>query len=173
MANHKLIPSGWLRRESEKNLMPGRHGSLAHDVFHSGIDRMFDEFVNSIWGGMPAAQHEAEGFLRPSLDLRETDKEYALSVELPGVNEEDINIEIAPGNTLVISGEKKSEHEEGEKGKGAYRMERRYGSFYRALALPEDVKADAISASYTKGVLTVTIPKGETPGSRKIEIKKG
>ena len=81
---------------------------------------------------------------------------------------EDIEVRVS-GNVLTLSGEKKEETE--EKKEGFYRSERRYGSFFRTVDLPPGAKADAVTAEYDKGVLTVRIAKSEEPASRKIEVK--
>ena len=112
----------------------------------------------------------AEGMFKPSLDLGATDKEYTVTVELPGVDEKDVRLEIVNDN-LIIRGEKKQETEEQEK--NYYRMERSYGSFERVLSLPEDADQDGVKATFKKGVLTVTLPRKALPESdvKKIEVK--
>ncbi len=112
----------------------------------------------------------ADGFL-PRMDLSATEKAYAVTLEVPGVNEEDVKLEVRD-DTLIISGEKKRETREEDA--GFYRMERSYGSFQRSLALPEDAEISGITATRKDGVLSVNIPRKapETPTSRKIEISK-
>jgi HSP20 family protein len=92
-------------------------------------------------------------------------------VELPGVNPGDISIEVRD-NTLIIQGEKKSEHTEENKKNGYYQTERTYGSFRRVIELPDDAAEEAISASNKDGVLKIAIPRKEKSAaeSRKIEI---
>lgn len=108
-------------------------------------------------------------FLTPSIDVKESDKGFEVEAELPGVDEKDVQVTFDDG-VLTIKGEKKTEKEET---KGGYRMsERSYGSFMRALELT-GVDADKISASCTKGVLKVSLPKlaGAQSNSKKIEVK--
>ena len=98
----------------------------------------------------------------------ETDKQIEITAELPGLEEKDVQVNLAD-NVLTIRGEKKAEKEEKDK---AYRLvERSYGSFVRSLELPEGVNADAIKASIDKGVLKVTVPKPAPAQVKKIDVK--
>jgi HSP20 family protein len=106
----------------------------------------------------------------PAMDLVETEDNYVLRADLPGVSEGDVKIEL-DDNVLTISGERKSAHKEAKE--GYYRVERAYGSFSRTLTLPEGVDADAISASFDRGVLEVRVPKPEQRKPRKVEISAG
>jgi len=101
------------------------------------------------------------------MDLVEADDHFVLKADLPGLADDDVNIEVQDG-TLTISGERKSESEKREK--GWYRVERSFGRFSRSLTLPEGVDADKIEASFDKGVLEVRIPKPEERKPRRIEI---
>jgi HSP20 family protein len=98
--------------------------------------------------------------------VKETDAEYQVTAELPGLDEKDVKVELH-GATLVLEGEKKEEHE--EKKSGYVWSERRYGSFRRDIPLPEEVDREKIKAAFKKGVLTVTLPK--TPAARKTRRK--
>jgi HSP20 family protein len=127
------------------------------------IDRLFDDFTR----GFPAfANGKAE--LLPSMDVTETDKDIEITAELPGLEEKDVQINVAD-NLLTIRGEKKAEKEEQDKN---FRLvERSYGSFERTLELPDGVNADAIQANIAKGVLKVTVPKPAPTQAKKIEVK--
>jgi len=103
----------------------------------------------------------------PAMDLVEADDHFLLKADLPGLSEEDVAIEVRD-NALTISGERKAEHERRER--GWYRVERSFGRFSRSLSLPEGVDPDSISASFDRGVLSVTIPKPEQRKPRRIEI---
>jgi HSP20 family protein len=103
----------------------------------------------------------------PAMDLVEADDHFLLKADLPGVAEEDVAIEVRD-NALTISGERKAEHERRER--GWYRVERSFGRFSRSLSLPEGVDPDSISASFDRGVLSVTIPKPEQRKPRRIQI---
>ena len=104
----------------------------------------------------------------PAMDLVESEDHFLLKADLPGLAEEDVNIEIRD-NALTITGERKSEHEERER--GWYRLERSFGQFSRSLTLPEGVDSDAVEAHFDRGVLEVRIPKPEQRKPRRIAIK--
>ena len=106
----------------------------------------------------------------PAMDLVESEDHFVLKADLPGLGEDDVAIEIRD-NTLTISGERKSEYEQKER--GWYRVERSTGRFSRSLSLPDGVDADAVTASFDKGVLEVHIPKPEQRKPRRVQIKAG
>jgi HSP20 family protein len=104
----------------------------------------------------------------PPVDIAEDDKEYAIKVELPGVNKEDLRVSVE-GGVLSISGERKAEKE--EKNKKYHRIERTYGSFARSFTLPEGTASDKVSAEFKDGVLRVHLPKDETAKPKSIDVK--
>jgi HSP20 family protein len=106
----------------------------------------------------------------PAMDLVESDGEFVLRADLPGLSEEDVNIEV-DDNVLTVSGERKSEHE--DRKDGFHRVERSYGSFRRSLTLPEGVEPDAVKATFDRGVLEVRVPKPEQRKPRKVSITVG
>jgi len=110
------------------------------------------------------------GMLAPATDVTAKDGQYEITAELPGLDEKNIEVKVAEG-TLTITGEKKEESEKKEK--DYVLSERRYGSFYRSFALPDDVDASKIAATFAKGVLTVTMPKSAAAraNEKKIEVK--
>jgi len=148
--------------------------------FRREFDQMFDN-VFSRYGFpsfpsfellKPFEATSPTGWFRPNLDISTTDKAYTISVEVPGVDEKDVKLELA-GNNLTIKGEKQQEKE--EKNKNFYRMERSYGSFQRVLSLPEDADQDSIDAKFRNGVLTINLARkqvAEEPEAKQIEIKK-
>ena len=94
----------------------------------------------------------------PSIDMRETEKEIIIKADLPGVNQEDLDITVNE-NAVQLKGEVKQEENRNERG---YHMtERRYGSFYRTIPLPSEVISEQATAKYRNGVLELTIPKTE------------
>jgi HSP20 family protein len=101
---------------------------------------------------------------RPALEIRGEEKRYVVNLEVPGIDEKDLRIEIRD-NELTISGEKKCECEAGDKdaagGNENRYSERAYGAFTRTLSLPDDVNADAVAAGHKNGVLTLTLPRKE------------
>ena len=145
----------------------GRDRSVAASPFMSlqrEIDRLFEDFTR----GFPTFSGNGATALMPSMDVTETDKEIEVTAELPGLEEKDVQINLAD-NLLSIRGEKKAEKE--QKDKNYRRVERSYGSFERTLELPEGVNPDAIKANIAKGVLKVTIPKPAPAQAKKIEVK--
>jgi HSP20 family protein len=139
----------------------------------SDFDRMFEGF------GAPAfrwpllrarPQAEAANWL-PEIDVFEKDNRLVTRVDLPGMKKDDVKVEIADGQ-LLISGERKSEVE--EKKDKFYRSERQYGSFYRAVPLPEGVKLEDVQATFADGVLEVSIPlpPAQQAKSRTVEVKE-
>ncbi len=104
----------------------------------------------------------------PAVELRETDKEYQLMVDLPGINKEDVEIRIED-NLLTITGERKFERD--EKKENIHFVERRYGRFTRSFTLPSNANPDKITAEFKDGVLHVTIPKRAERKGKKITIK--
>jgi HSP20 family protein len=106
----------------------------------------------------------------PAMDLVEADDHLLLKADLPGLGEDDVNIEVRD-NVLTISGERKAEHE--EKRNGYHRVERAFGSFARTVTLPDGVDLDTIEANFDKGVLEVRIPKPQQRQPRRIEIGHG
>ena len=106
----------------------------------------------------------------PAMDLVESGDEFVLRADLPGMSEEDIQIELEDG-ALTVSGERKAEHETHEE--GFHRVERSFGAFSRSLTLPKGVDADAVSARFDRGVLEIHIPKPEQRKPRRISIANG
>jgi HSP20 family protein len=137
------------------------------NTLQSEMNRLF----NTLFDAPP--QNGGSTALRrwlPPMDLVETEEDFVLRADLPGLSEQDVNVELED-NVLTISGERESEHE--ERKEGYYRVERATGTFSRSLTLPEGVEAGAIKASFDKGVLEVRIPKPEERKPRKVAISVG
>jgi HSP20 family protein len=184
-----LAPWNWFKKEEEQQgkYLPvdygpsptGRPENSLYSPFmqlHREVDRLFDNAFRAF--GSPSLHLErpfnslltASGLLSPQVNIGANDKEYAVTVEVPGVDEKEVKVEIV-NNTMIIKGEKKQEAE--EKNKNYYRIERSYGSFQRVLSLPEDADQENVKASFKKGVLTVTMPRKALPARdvKQIEIK--
>jgi HSP20 family protein len=160
-----LIP--W---RAERKLVPTRR--LDDDPFRAlqrDVNRLFDELSRSFGFGMLGG-HDGYGVVRPRVDIAETDSAFEVTVELPGVDEKDINVSVTD-DVLTIRGETKAERE--EKDKAYYIAERAYGTFERAIALPPGIDTDKASAEFAKGVLTIRLPKSAEARARekKIAIK--
>jgi HSP20 family protein len=150
-----------------KSLIPvGRDRGLtsAFNPFMSlqrEVDQLLDDFTRG-WPTVGANQ------LVPSTDVTENDKEIQITAELPGLEEKDVQINVAD-DVLTIKGEKKAEKEEKDKN---YRLvERSYGAFSRSIELPAGIDSNSIKASIAKGVLTVVVPKPAPAQVKKIEVK--
>jgi HSP20 family protein len=125
--------------------------------------RMLDEMFGAT-AGEPGGTEDRERRWLPSMDVVEREKELLLRFDLPGVPNDEINIEVEDG-TLVISGERRAEHE--ERGDRFYRRERTVGSFTRSVPLPEGVDPETIQANCRDGVLELRVPKPERHSRRK------
>ena len=119
--------------------------------------------------GEPWDTPEPTGTWFPVVDVEETADEVTLIAELPGMLEEDVDVNIE-NNILTVRGEKREEREEGDEKRRYHVSERRYGGFQRAFTLPRSVQADAIQAEFDNGVLTVRMPKAASAKSRSIQI---
>jgi len=108
------------------------------------------------------------GAWAPPLDIYETDDRFVVSVELPGVDPDSVDVSVED-STLTIQGERRFQSEVSEE--SFHRVERRYGQFVRSLSLPSTANAEAITASFDKGVLTIEVPKMEQAKPRKITVK--
>ena len=127
----------------------------------SEIDRLFEDFDRSFLGfPFRRSLNEWEprwlGEIAPAVDIAEKDEAYEITAELPGLDQNNIALKLS-SSTLTIKGEKKQETE--EKKKNSYVSERRYGAFERSFQIPQDVDETKIEASFSKGLLTVTLPK--------------
>jgi HSP20 family protein len=109
-----------------------------------------------------------EGSWKPAVDIEEKDGKLIMKAELPGVNKEDIHVEVKDGY-LNLRGARNLEHE--DRDKGYHRIERSFGSFERSFVLPEGVTAEDIHAHYKDGVLELIMSVHETPKPKAIEIK--
>lgn len=126
------------------------------------IDRVFDGFFG---GDLLRATWPGRDETMPKVDVAETEKALTITADLPGVDEKDVELTVADG-VLTLKGEKTAGTERTEA--DYHMMERSYGAFARSFRLPDTVKMDEITAAFDKGVLTVTLPKGEAP---KPEVK--
>ncbi len=120
-----------------------------------------NKLVDQVWGG------RQESWL-PAIDVFDTKDAVVLKAELAGMNPDDIQIEVED-NVLTVKGERRFEEAVDEE--RYYRVERRFGSFQRSLALPQGVRAEDISASYEDGILTISVPKVEEEKPKRIEVK--
>ncbi|MGM0587015.1 MAG: Hsp20/alpha crystallin family protein [Bacteroidota bacterium] len=132
------------------------------DLSTRNFSDLLDDFFNEAVGT------QGRGKFMPGMDVSETDDQYQISLEIPGMNKEDINISMEKG-LLTISGEREMEKE--SEGKKYHRVERRYGKFSRSLQLPDNVDADSVKANYKDGILTISVAKSEEEVKKQIEIE--
>lgn len=128
------------------------------------MNRLFGTFFDAEGAGNGVA---ARRRWIPAMDLVEEGERFILRLDVPGVSEDAVKVELAE-NVLTISGERNTERE--SRKDGAQRIERAWGSFSRSLTLPDGIDPDAIEAHYDRGVLEVRIPKPERPGPRRVAI---
>lgn len=134
------------------------------------MEKMFDDFTGS-WSLSPRTGGD---FVSPNVNVAETEKGLEISAELPGVEQEDIEVDLADG-ILTLKAQRSTEKEEKDEKRQYHLVERSYGSFLRRFALPFDADTDKVEASLDKGVLHVFVPRQqqtEKPKTR-IEIKNG
>jgi HSP20 family protein len=137
----------------------------------SEFDRMFEEPAWAAFRWPSLRTREAsEAVWFPEIDVFERDNRLVTKIDLPGMKKEDVKVEVADGN-LAISGERKTEAEEQKE--RFYKCEREYGTFYRAVPLPEGVRLEDVKATFADGVLEVSVPMPAKPEAkvRKVEIQ--
>ncbi|MDR1489228.1 MAG: Hsp20/alpha crystallin family protein [Desulfovibrio sp.] len=143
----------------------------------TGLDRLFDVLMDGLSLHNTNVQTQVRGAFRPALDIQREKDKYIINIELAGIDENDITVEIKD-NELVISGEKREERKareaEDEEHTRSYYTERLYGSFTRTLSVPEDADEDAVSAEHKNGVLTIVLPRREPEkaAARTITVNK-
>jgi len=169
MSLRDLIP--WSRQENRLPAVVGaepERDRAPHPLMslHRDVNRLFDD----LWRGLPSSL-TAFGHVidYPRIELSETDKDIRVTAELPGLDESQVDLSIEDG-VLALKGEKKSELEDKDRGYS----ERSYGRFERRIHLPKGVESDKAQASFSNGVLTVTIPRkeGDVDSVRRIPINK-
>ncbi len=130
---------------------------------HNEMGRTFGNLFASQEGETGAE----ESYWMPTVDVSETENDFEIRAELPGVSESDVNVSVTD-NRLTVKGEKRQEAE--TDGKNYHRVERRYGSFQRCFTLPRNVETSNIKAGFSDGILTLSIPKSETAKPTEIPV---
>lgn len=128
----------------------------------------FPELVRRFWDVEPSFRTWATSF-QPAVDVSETEKEFKIVAECPGMKAENIEVSLE-GATLTLTGEKKEESETKDEKEGTYHSERRFGRFARSFTLPAKVDAKKIAATFKDGVLEVLLPKVAEAQAQKIQI---
>jgi HSP20 family protein len=164
--NSNILP---LRRRG--NTLPTRRENESPVMaIQNEMNRMFDQFFNDPFTMLSVPTLRSVADFMPRIDVSETETSMQVTAELPGMDENDIQLTLE-NDSLIISGEKKNDVE--EKGKNFHRVERSYGSFQRIIPLVSEIQSDKVEASFRNGVLKITLPKTAAAAkqTRKIEIK--
>lgn len=167
--------------EKKKTLELARKGPQAANPFGmmrrftSDMERLFEDFEGFRFPSVFASETSpfrtefGEMEWMPKVEVLQNNGQFTVRADLPGMTKDDIKVEFA-GDMLTISGERKEEKE--EKREGFYRSERSYGNFYRQLPLPEGALTEKAEATFTNGVLEVSMPAPKVePATRKLEVK--
>ena len=139
-----------------------RYSKPEQDIFGKRFSDIMDEFFND------AVANRQSGFA-PSINISESEKQFMIDVEIPGMDKKDINVNLE-NSRLTVSGERSFENEE-KNGTKFHRVERHYGSFSRSFQLPESVDEKTINATYKNGVLNITLDKSKEKVKKQIDIK--
>ena len=168
------------RERQNPERMPVREGRGGERGGEMGSWRPFGDLESWLtpWEGLFPRRRFLEDIFRdfgsarrnfvPAVELSENDQSYTITVEIPGVDKDDVHVDLREG-MLLVHGEKKSEREE-KKERGRY-LERTYGSFCRTFTLPPDADADRMEASFKNGLLRIQIPRSEESKPRQISIQ--
>lgn len=157
---------GEKNKGSGDNSLPARRGDMfPRDLFNTLFDDSWIESRNP-WRSLQMGDPLSRRWF-PKMDISETDTEVRASLDLPGINPDDVTIDIRD-NRLRISGTTERE----KTNEKPYRYERTYGHFERQVTLPAHVKEDEVKARYKDGVLTITLPKSEEDKAKKIFIER-
>jgi HSP20 family protein len=139
--------------------------------FSEEMDRLFEDFgfgTNRLSQGFSGFGRGLSGLWSPAIEMFERGDKLVVRADLPGMKKDDVKVEILDGS-LTIAGERKQEHKEGNGGK--YRTERSYGSFYRAIPLPEGVDTEKANATFRDGVLEIELDAPPPPRSRSRQVQ--
>lgn len=170
METRDLAPWNWFRNRS---LSTKRLDSFIRDNYNRDLEKTFENFVrdfsdfNAIFQTPDYTGINAQLKILPRTDLSETDKEYIVEADLPGVQEKDLDVSISKDGVLTVKGKRESKEEEKER--NYYRLERSYGSFERSIYLPENCDTGKVNTSFKDGALIIKMAKKEPNVS---EVKK-
>src|SRR6266550_5961445 len=138
--------------------------------FADDVDRMFADFgLGERWAS-PSWRDTATAMWTPEVEVFQKNNELTIKADLPGLNKDEVSVELTD-NAVTIQGERKRQHE--EEREGVYRTERSYGSFYRAIPLPEGAITEQANANFHDGVLEVTMPAPPASKGRRLQITEG
>jgi len=138
--------------------------------FRTEIDRLFEDFFSPQRGLSTSRSSSGQSFWAPAVDVSENQDSFVVHAELPGIKQEDIDIELE-NNVLTLKGQRNFERKDEKE--NYHFVERSYGSFFRSFTLPRNVDPNGIQASFADGVLSISIPKAEEAKPRKVQIAGG
>lgn len=171
----KFNPWNWFHKEDRDREKESRQGLEVRKTEHHPalqLYREFDRLFDQLLDGFPMARGSMGAIMRPQVDISESNSEYRLELELPGVELKDVELTVRDG-VLVVRGEKSSTNEKSER--NTHRVERYYGSFQRVFSLPEDADEENIQATLNNGVLRIEVARKarqELSGVRTITINQ-
>ena len=153
-----------------KSNLPQKNYNKKVGELKNNINRAFDNFFNIL--DYPLTSVGDFSLVEPKIEVVETDDAVKVSAELPGLDEDDVEVSVSEDGYLIIKGEKKNTFE--NKGDGHYFSERSYGMISRTIPLPDDIDFKKVSADFVKGVLRVNLPKDPVAKKKikKVKIKK-
>jgi HSP20 family protein len=158
-------------KNKETKALAPRGSFMDFTRWERDMDRMMEDFLERrMRPWWPERWFRAEGMelTTPAIDLYEEKNDIVVKAELPGIDKNNIEINLAD-HMLTIKGEKKKEEEDKEE--NYYRSERSYGSFVRTLELPKDIHTDKVKASFKNGILEVRLPKTEEAKAKEVKVK--
>ncbi|MCC5879621.1 MAG: Hsp20/alpha crystallin family protein [Idiomarina sp.] len=172
-----LAPWNWFSNENKEQEVSTQTHPISQ--FHRDIDRMFEGTLRALNvpglfdpGAVEKSLVDGSAILRPSLDIKEKNSHYEVTVELAGVSKDDVKVSV-DGNVLTVSGHKKHESESTDDDGKYHRIERSYGSFSRTLTLPDDADLSGIDAQFKEGVLRIEVKRttDKRTSAKQIPIK--
>lgn len=158
-------------KEKETRAVAPRRPFMDLARWDRDMERMMEDFFGRRWRPWWPERWlrtEGEELTAPAVDLYEEKDEIVVKAELPGIDKDNIEVNLTD-HTLTIKGEKKKEEETKEE--AYYRAERSYGAFLRTLELPKDVHADKVKATFKNGVLEVRLPKTEAAKAKEVKVR--
>jgi HSP20 family protein len=159
------------RSDNENTRFPVTQSDPVHALrsMHDAMDKLFGDHFLMPFGRWGLDQTDGFQSFAPKVDISETEKEIKVRAEVPGINPDDVSIEVTE-DTLSISGAVEKSNE--EKNENYYRIERSQGRFSREFILPSKIDADSVTAEAQNGVVVITLTKLPSEQKRKVEIKK-
>ena len=152
---------------------PARHAANPFAMLQQ-LSEEVDQLMESMFYGPPQRRRgeraRAPSFFVPAIEVRERDDQLLVRVDVPGVSKSDLRVDVQD-RVLIVEGERREEHTEGDEKQGFRRTERRYGTFYRTIPLPEGAQAEKAEARMKDGVLEITIPLSQEKNAKRLEIK--